>query len=153
MRKAAVVWIAPPAGRGIAARTIWHEGVAYAVRGPSEQPLPGPHAGDTAWVTARGDNGARSLTWEAVVSVVEPRSPEWETVVPLLSGARLNSTHRDVPAYWAEECEVLKFASTGHLPERGETLPTGSLAAAPPTSSATTPYRMPSKLGRRRPRP
>ena len=60
--------------------------------------------------------GGLLVTWVAAVAAVEPGSPDWEAVVPLLQAARLND--RDPSrqrARWARESLVLRLSPTGEL--------------------------------------
>lgn len=150
MKKTGLVWLGPPGGQQVAAWLLWLDGAGYVVGGPGEQPLPGITPGVRALVTVQStDKRARIVTWAAEVSKLEPGTPDWDEFVPQLIAKRLNTTG-DTNDRWARTCQVLRLTPTGELTEAGSTLPDASLAAAPPPSPATTPYRMPSKIGRRK---
>jgi hypothetical protein len=133
-KRSDVIWLAagsPPATDSGGASPprpawhLWHDGAAYTVTGPGEQPLPGIAGSPTCAVTVRSKtNGGRIVTWEAAVRVVAPGGPEWDAVVPALVLKRLNLP--DTPtaaARWAWECTVLRLTPTGRLLEAGATLP------------------------------
>ncbi|CAN5177936.1 hypothetical protein BH20ACT5_BH20ACT5_10850 [soil metagenome] len=150
MKKTGLVWLAPPGGRPVSAWLLWTDGIGYVVGGPGEQPLPGISPGGPAIVTVQStDKRARIVTWVAEVTRVEPGTPDWDQIAPQLAAKRLNATG-DTVQRWAETCQVLRLTPTGELTEAGPTLPDASHAAAPPSSPATTPYRMPAKIGRRK---
>ena len=113
-RRSGVVWVTPEgADRAQPVWHLWHEGAMYVVTGGIEQPLP---AGDTATVTVRSNaaQADRVVTWMAEVSRVEPGSPLWDEVVPLLHAKRLNAPDgEEQPARWARESLVLRFHPTG----------------------------------------
>ncbi|MEV7427274.1 MULTISPECIES: hypothetical protein [unclassified Streptomyces] len=126
---------------------VWHEGAAVLVGdGPGEQPLPGLVAGSTAEVTVRSkDKGGRLVVWTAAVVELAPHSPEWEAAVAELKGKRLNAPDAEVMTErWARECRVLRLVPGDSTTE----LPSGSLAAAPLPTGATTREPVPASLGR-----
>lgn len=145
MKKAAVAWVsvAEQPARGLWCLPL--NGSLYVVSGPGEQSAPGLAGAGTATVTLRGDHGGRIVTWPAEVSRVEPGTEEWDTVAPQLAAKRLNApgTAEQVAARWAAECVVSRLTPAGAPVEAGPTLPTSSLAAAPP----------PTPAARRTPRP
>lgn len=152
MKKAAVAWIGVAGHRPVAAWLVWLDGAAYVVHGGGEQAVPGLATTDTCTVTARGDNGARIVTWPAAVTQVEPGSERWTQVVPQLVAKRLNLLDPgSAPDRWARESVVSRLSPAGDPVEAGDSLPDGSLAAPPPESPAATPARRPFVLGRRRP--
>jgi hypothetical protein len=152
-KKSDLVWLSVPGQpRGAVVWHIWRGDAAYVVTGDGEQPAPGLADAGSCDVTVRSaDKGGRIVTWRAAVSRVAPGTDAWREVVPSLLAERLNLTDaRDAEQRWASSCTVLQLTPTGELPEAGATLPAGSLAAAPPPSSARTPTRVPFTLGRRR---
>jgi hypothetical protein len=152
-KKSGLIWVAVPGrSRAVAAWHLWREDAAYLVTGPGEQEVPGLTEATNCDVTVRStDKGGRVVTWRAAVSRVEPGSPGWTDVVPGLLASRLNLPDAaGAEQRWAETCAVLKLRPTGDLPEAGPTLPSGSLATAPPPSPARTPTRVPFTVGRRR---
>ncbi|MEU1037502.1 hypothetical protein ACFYP4_18990 [Streptomyces sp. NPDC005551] len=156
-KKSGLIWVtggpqAPDAPEGHTAPSrplwhVWHDGAVCLVGdGPGEQPLPGLADGGDAVVTVRSkDKGGRLVSWAARVVELAPRSPEWEAAVADLKGKRLNAPDGEaMPERWAAECRVLR------LEPRGTTaaLPTGSLAAVPLPTPATTRRAAPAGLPR-----
>ncbi|MEE1756410.1 hypothetical protein [Streptomyces sp. SP18CS02] len=145
-KKSGLIWVRGD-GPARALWHVWHEGAAHVVGdGPGEQPLPGLADGSTAEVTLRSkDKGGRLVAWTATVGELAPGSPEWESAVGELKGKRLNAPDAEtMTERWARECRVLRLtprdARTDH--------PTGSLAAAPLPTAATTRRPAPAALPR-----
>ncbi len=154
MKKAAIAWVSAAGHEQVAVWCLWHEGALFVVSGPGEQPAPGLAGAATAIVTARGDHGGRIVSWPATVSTVEPGSAEWTSVVPLLTGKRLNApvTAEQLAERWAAECVVSRLTPAGGVAEAGATLPDGSLATPPRPTPAVRLSRRPFRLHRvRRP--
>lgn len=150
MKKVGLVWLAPVGGSAVAAWLLWRDGSAYVVGGPGEQPLTGIAAGRPALVTvASKEHRNRLVTWVADVDQLRPSSDEWERVVPQLLAKRLSAAS-DAAGRWATSGRVLRLTPTGEIAEAGDSLPATTLAAPPVPTPATTPYRMPGRLGRRR---
>jgi len=151
MRKASVAWLArlpgQPPGRASTVWCLWLDDALYVVSGPGEQSVPGLAEADRCTVTARGDNGARIVTWPAAVRRVEPGGDEWDRVVPQLAAKRLNlPADEDTGARWAADCVVSRLSPAGEP----EPLPDGSLAAAPPDTPAARRVAAPFHLHRTR---
>ncbi|WP_069815688.1 hypothetical protein [Streptomyces sp. TP-A0874] len=155
-RKSALVWIQGGSGPARALWHVWHEGALYLVGdGPGEQPLAdlGLSDGAPATVTLRSkDKGGRILVWAARVSELAPGGEAWQSAVAELRGKRLNAPDADrLTERWARECRVLRLEPTG-VPERsgaaGTEPETGSLAAAPLPTPATTRRPLPAALPR-----
>ena len=114
-KRAGVIWIkAPGAGPAQPAWHVWHDGAAYLLTGPGEQPLPGlSAAGPVTVLVPSKDSGGLLVTWVAAVSRVEPGSPAWEAVIGLLAAGRLNAAReRDESspvARWAATCTVFRI--------------------------------------------
>ncbi|MEV6549759.1 hypothetical protein AB0M57_13755 [Streptomyces sp. NPDC051597] len=146
-KKSGLIWVR---GTGTADRAlwhVWHEGAAYVVGGgPGEQPLEGLADGGTAEVTVRSkDKGGRLVAWTAAVSEVAPRSELWEAVAAELKAKRLNAPDGEaVTGRWARECRVLRLAPAEVRTE----MPSGSLAAPPVETPATTREPVPAALPR-----
>jgi hypothetical protein len=147
-KKSGLVWVHTPAGTS-PVWLLWHEGSAYVLSGPGEQPLDGLVDGGTATVTVRSkDKGSRLVTWAAAVTLLSPDGDEWAAVVPLLMGKRLNLVDGEAAARrWARECMVHRLTPTGVLTESPDEMPDGSLAAAPLSTPATTDVPMPFTVG------
>lgn len=152
MKKAGLVWVRPPAAeRAIAVWALWQDGAAYVVTGQGEQPAPGLAGAGSCEVTVASTDKryGRIVTWRAEVSRLDPSGPEWDEIVPVLVGKRLNLPDQDTAAQrWAERGAVLRLTPTGALVESGGSLPDGSLAAPPPPSPARTRTTVPFTVGR-----
>jgi hypothetical protein len=86
----------------------------WLVGGGDEQDL--PQLADRAVVVVRSKatQSGRVVEWQADVSRVEPGTPTWDEVVPLLAAERLNApSAQDLPAQWAESSTVLRLAPRG----------------------------------------
>jgi hypothetical protein len=152
MKKAPLVWVEIEDHRPAPAWCVWHEGAAYVVSGPGEQPVPGlAEAARCRVVVRSGGNLARIVRWPAAVERVEPGTPDWDAIVPTLLPKRLNLTDAETAAArWAAECRVSRLTPDGAPDEVGDTLPTASGAVAPPTTPAATRVTVPYTLGRPR---
>jgi hypothetical protein len=153
-KKSAVLWVTVGDGRARAAWHVWSGDAVYVVTGGIEQALPDLAPGAPAQVTLRSkDKGGRLLTLAVDVTAVEPGSEEWERVVPGLHAKRLNPPDGEAqPQRWARESRVWRLAPTGAASERPGHQSSGSHAAAPPGSPATTVGPKPLLIGRA-PRP
>ncbi|MFI6641447.1 hypothetical protein [Streptomyces sp. NPDC050504] len=148
-KKSGLIWVrGADGGTARPLWHVWHEGAAWLVGdGPVEQPFPeGLAAGARAEVSVRSkDKGGRVVEWTALVEEPAPRSEAWEAAVAELKGKRLNAPDGEgVVERWAAECRVLRLAPvTAHTE-----LPSGSLAARPVASPATTREPVPDALPR-----
>jgi hypothetical protein len=147
-KKSGLVWVNGAAGT-TPVWLLWHDGSAYVLTGPGEQPGSGLVDGGTATVTVRSkDKGSRLVTWDARVTAVPPTGDEWAGVVPLLLGKRLNLVDGEAAALrWARENTVHRLTPTGRLSEAPDAMPEGSLATAPVPSPAATDVPMPFTVG------
>ncbi|MFP3988103.1 hypothetical protein U9R90_11460 [Streptomyces sp. E11-3] len=145
-KKSGLIWVRG-AGRERALWHAWHDGAAHLVGdGPGEQPLPDIADGATVTVTVRSkDKGGRLVVWTAKAVELAPRSPQWDAAVAELQGKRLNAVDSDqLTERWARDCRVLRLE-----PDAVSTdLPTGSLAAPPVATPATTRQSAPAALPR-----
>jgi hypothetical protein len=157
-KKSGMLWLAlPDLPQPRLAWHIWHThderaAAAYVVTGGIEQPLPGLPEAERVTVTVRSkDKGGRLVSWVAAVEQVEPGSPEWDDVVPLLAKARLNAPDGEHQTErWAKEAFVIRLTPTGETPETPETMPDDYAAVRPVPSPATTTGRTPFMIGARR---
>ncbi|WP_327353612.1 hypothetical protein [Streptomyces sp. NBC_01304] len=143
-KKSGLIWV-QGSGPARALWHAWHEGAAHVVGdGPGEQPLPGLSDGARAEVTVRSkDKGGRLVTWSAKTVELSPHSTEWEAAVAELKGKRLNAPDSEqMTERWARECRVLRLEPR----EVEAEVPSGSLAAAPLPSGATTREAIPGSL-------
>lgn len=141
MKRSSLVWISyEPDGRSRAAWHGWADGVAYIVSGGPEQQLPGVEWAQRAVITSRAkETHARLVSWVANVEALIPWTDEWHLAVNLLSPDRLNAaTVNALGEVWAGESVISKFTPTGEIVDQPGDYPAGSLASAPPRTSATT---------------
>lgn len=141
MKRSALCWLSYYGSeRPRPAWHVWADGVAYVVSGGPEQPLPGIMAAGRVVVTARAkESRARLVSWVATAETLQPWTDEWREAVEALRPERLNATAGEALAdVWAAESTVTKLTPTGELTEQPEDYPSGSLAAPPPDSPATT---------------
>ncbi len=97
---------------------LWQDGVAYVVTGGLEQPWPGDALATTAVVLVRSRErqGDLLVRWEAAVAHVEPGTPLWDEVVPVLHAKKMNRVDGEQqPDRWARECTVRSLTPTGLL--------------------------------------
>ena len=129
---------------------VWLDGAVYVVYGGSEQPLPGIGAARRVLVTTRTKGtGVRALTWVATPQVLDPGTPEWAKAVPALHAKRLNAPDGEhQPARWAWESRIVRLTPTGEIVERPGAMPSGSGAAPPRPTPATTRGALPFVIGR-----
>jgi len=156
-KRSGLVWITLPGEtRAYGVWHVWLDSCAYVVSGGIEQSLPGiaaaGAAGDEVLVTVRSkERGSRLVSWVARVSTVRPEDADWEQTVAALHAKRLNAPDgEEQPARWARESVVSRLTPTGAVPEAPGRLPTGSLAAPPPPTPATTRGPLPFVVGGRR---
>lgn len=127
-RRSGLVWLRPDGGeREHPVWQVWHQAASYLVTGGAEQPVPACRRAVVV-VRSRARQADRVAEWVADVEAVEPGTPEWDAVVPVLHAARLNAPDGELqPARWARESTVLRLRPTGEL------LPIGDgPRAAPP---------------------
>ena len=143
-KKSGLVWVATSVASS-PVWLLWHEGSAYVLCGPGEQPCEGLAEGAPATVTVRSkDKGSRLVSWVADVSRVLPGTEAWDEIVPLLQAKRLNLVDGEAAAgRWARDCLVHRLTPTGELVDT----PEGSLAAPPLPTPATTDVPMPFTVG------
>ena len=112
-RRSAAVWVAAAGAAPSLVWHVWHDGAVYLVGGGPEQPLP-VSPGDRALVAvrSRASQSGVVVEWAADVERVEPGTPLWDEVVPVLAGERLNA-EAGREARWAQECVVLRLAPAG----------------------------------------
>jgi hypothetical protein len=103
-RRSGVVWVA-----GSLLWHVWHDGAAYVVGEGPEQALP-VRPGDRTVVIVRSkaSQSGVAVQWAADVSAIEPGTPLWDEVVPLLAAERLNAEAGRAER-WAAECVVLRL--------------------------------------------
>lgn len=144
-KKSGLVWVG--------GRAVWHawvDGAMCVLGGPGEQPLPELSDGGTATVTVRSrDKGGRLVTWTGRTRLLPPHSPEWEAAVAELKGKRLNAPDAErMTERWARDCALYRLTPEGSPTEFPGAMPTGSGAAAPVPTPATTRRPVPAALPR-----
>ena len=112
-RRSGVVWVGRAGEPPALVWHLWHDGSAWLLGGgreqAGEQVLPvGP--GDDAVVVVRSKAAQAGVvvTWQAEVTAVEPGTPTWDEVLPLLAAERLNAPAGS-DGRWAQECTVLRL--------------------------------------------
>lgn len=111
-KRSGVVWVAIGEHPPRIVWHLWHDESLWLVIGGAEQDLPGGDTAATAVVTVRSkvSQNDQVVTWTAEVSRVEPGTPEWDIVVPLLHEKRLNPPDGEAqPDRWARESVVLRL--------------------------------------------
>ena len=113
-RRSGVVWVSAD---GTAPRLVWHlwhADALWLVGGGDEQELPPLADRAVVVVRSKATQSGRVVEWDADVSRVEPGTPQWDEVVPLLAAERLNAAStQDLPARWAASSTVLRLAPVG----------------------------------------
>jgi hypothetical protein len=141
MKKSGVCWVRPAAAdRAYPCWHVWHEGSAYVLTSPGEQPLPDIDQSETADVMIHSkDTRERLLTWTAQVSWVEPGTDEWDAVTGLLVAGRLNLVDpAGAVSSWAQDGLVVRLTPTGDYTESPDEMGPGSDSATPVETPATT---------------
>jgi hypothetical protein len=138
-KKSGLVWVRSAAAnhRPQAVWHLWQDGAFWVLTGGIEQPAPAD-LDDRAFVTIRSkDKGARLVTLEAQVRVVDPDSDEWTAVEKALLAKRLNLPDGEAaPQRWVRECTLYRIEPTGEVSETPDEPSTGSHAAPPPATPA-----------------
>ena len=153
-RKSALVWLAADRDRSQPGGVARLGRRRRARRGGRHRAAAaGPRGRQPRWTSPRA-----ARTPGAGWSRSAPRSPPWRrattpgtTVVPELHAKRLNPPDGEAqPARWARESRVVRIEPTGRAASRRPgTCRTGSHAAEPPGSPATTRGPLPFVVGRR----
>ncbi|MEU0520044.1 hypothetical protein [Streptosporangium sp. NPDC006007] len=106
-KKSGVLWLSLDRPR--LAWHAWHDGAIYVVTGGGEQELPGLTEAEEVRVTLRSkDNGARLITFEAAVEVVDQAAAPG--AVAALARERLNAVDgAGLTARWAAHSRVVRL--------------------------------------------
>jgi hypothetical protein len=111
-KKSGVLWVSLPGGDRLAWH-VWHDGAVYVVIGGEEQALPGLVDARAVTVTLRSkDNGARLITFEAEVRVVDQASLSEADAgaVAALAKERLNAVESaGLTARWASASSIVRL--------------------------------------------
>ncbi|MEU9866527.1 hypothetical protein AB0C87_01630 [Actinomadura sp. NPDC048021] len=142
-KKSGLLWLdLPGLPQPRAAWHVWHEGSAYVLTGgEGEQPLPGlPEAAQVTVILRSKDKGGRLLTFVADAEQVEPGSPLWDEVAPVLAKERLNAlTHEGQVEAWAEESWIVRLTPAEEVVEAGGEYATVRPVPTPATTAGTPP--------------
>lgn len=150
-RRSALVWVRVDGARARAVWHVWHDGAVCLVVDGGEQPLPGlGTAGEVTVVARSKDKGGRLISFTARVVPVLPDTAPWAPTAAALMSARLNAPDGErAPLRWAASSRILRLEPVAVV-EHPAAMPTGSLAATPAETPATTLGRLPYVLGRKR---
>ncbi|MEV0665139.1 hypothetical protein ACIBI3_40095 [Actinomadura luteofluorescens] len=142
-KKSGLLWLdLPGLPQPRAAWHVWHDGSAYVLTGgEGEQPLPGlPEAARVTVILRSKDKGGRLLTFGAEVEPVEPGSPLWDEVAPVLAKERLNArTHEGQMETWAEESWIVRLTPADEVVEAGGEYATVRPVPTPATTAGAPP--------------
>ncbi|WP_338740675.1 hypothetical protein [Actinomadura luteofluorescens] len=142
-KKSGLLWLdLPGLPQPRAAWHVWHDGSAYVLTGgEGEQPLPGlPEAARVTVILRSKDKGGRLLTFGAEVERVEPGSPLWDEVAPVLAKERLNArTHEGQVETWAEESWIVRLTPADEVVEAGGEYTTVRPVPTPATTAGAPP--------------
>ncbi|MFJ2028948.1 hypothetical protein [Streptosporangium sp. NPDC087985] len=110
-KKSGILWLSLDRPR--LAWHAWHDGAIYVVTGGGEQSLPGLAGSGQVQVTLRSkDNGARLITFEASVEVVD--QTEAAEAVAALAKERLNAVDgAGLTERWAAHSQVVRLTPRG----------------------------------------
>lgn len=116
-RRSGVLWLGRAGEPPALVWHLWHDGSAWVLGGRQEQTgeqvLP-VSPGDDAVVVVRSKAAQAGVvvTWHAEVTAVEPGTPAWDEVLPLLAAERLNAPAGS-DQRWAQQCTVLRLTPRG----------------------------------------
>lgn len=142
MKKSGLIWVTTPAMPS--GRAFWHAWLtptAYLLTGAGEQPDPDWTDGSPVSVLIRSkDNAHRLVSWDAVVTRVDPADEDWDAATTALVAGRLNLRESDsAPARWAEGgATVYRLQPAGTLGEKPGSYSDSSHREAPVATAATT---------------
>jgi hypothetical protein len=142
MKKSGLIWVTTPAMPS--GRAFWHAWLAptaYLLTGPGEQPDPDWPEGSPVSVLVRSkDNAHRLVSWDAIITRVDPADDDWDAATAALVAGRLNLREsQTAPARWAEGgALVYRLQPAGTLGERPGTYSDASHREAPVPTTATT---------------
>ena len=151
-RRSGLIWLQVEGDdRAHAAWHTWHDGAVHVVTGGIEQPLPDLAAAGQVRVTVPSkESRGRLVTWVAKASVLPRETEAWSAAAAALHATRLNAPDgEDQPARWARESTLVRLSPTAQILEHPGAALTGSHAAPPAPSPATTRGKLPFVLGRR----
>ncbi len=110
-RRSGVVWVSADGASPRLVWHLWHADALWLVGAGGEQELPPLDDRAVVVVRSKATQSGRVVEWAADVTRVEPGSPQWDEVTPLLAAERLNAVSADdLPARWAASSVVLRLA-------------------------------------------
>ena len=109
-RRSGVVWVSADGRDPRLVWHVWHDDACWLVGGGDEQDLPALADRAVVVVRSKASQSDRVVTWDADVTTVEPGTPAWDEVVPLLVAERLNAGTADLAATWARASTVLRLS-------------------------------------------
>ncbi|MBT2208534.1 hypothetical protein KLI87_10510 [Actinomadura sp. NEAU-AAG7] len=150
-KKSGLLWLdLPGLPQPRAAWHVWHEGSAYVLTGgDGEQPLPGlPDAGRVTVIVRSKDKGGRLVSFVAACAPVEPGTPLWDAVAPLLAKDRLNApSHEGQVERWATESWIVRLTP---VEDAAAEAPEAYASVRPVPTPATTAGAPPRMVGGKR---
>ncbi len=90
-RRSEALWVGVSGGPPRLVWHVWHDGAVCLVGGRGEQELPALEDRAVVTVRSRARPTDRVVRFEARVEAVQPGTPAWDQVTPLLAAARLNA--------------------------------------------------------------
>ncbi len=109
-RRSGVVWVSADGTSPRVVWHLWHADALWLVGGGEEQDLPPLADRAVVVVRSKATQSGRVVAWDADVTRVEPGTPEWDEVVPLLAAERLNAASaEELPTRWAQASTVLRL--------------------------------------------
>jgi hypothetical protein len=109
-RRSGAVWVSTEDVAPALLWHLWHDGRMYVVGGGAEQRLPVTCGRALVTVRSAASQSGRVVEWVAEVATVEPGTPLWQEVAPLLAASRLNAVDAaGLLERWARESTVLRF--------------------------------------------
>lgn len=154
LKRTDFLWVGPVGGRSHGVWHVWDDGSVWVLGGGSEQPLP-VEPGEPAVVIIRSkDKGTRLLSVAAAAELVGP-GDDWDRIAGNMATRRLNLPGgEDTLGRWARECRLLRLRLDPDFLEAPGHYDSGSNAAPPPPTPATTrvprPWHLFGRPGRRR---
>jgi hypothetical protein len=150
-RRSGVVWVSTESTAPALLWHLWHDDRMYVVGGGAEQRLPVTFGRALVTVRSAASQSGRVVEWAAEVDVVEPGTPLWQEIAPLLAASRLNAVDTlGQLERWARESTVLRFCPVARHPDDlphlvancgASTARCGRSATGWPEDAATDPVR------------
>lgn len=153
-KKSGLLWLELPGlPQPRAAWHVWHGDAIFVLTGGAgEQPLPGlPEAERVRATLPSKDKGGRLVSFDAACEVVEPGTPLWDEIAPVLAKGRLNARgHEGQVERWAEESYIVRLSPAGEAAEGPGRYRDDYATVRPVPTPATTAGPPPRLMGGRR---